>query len=437
MIYSLTKEKLNNKAWLIASLIVFVLPFSPLLITILAGKLGGVVILSAWKEIALFLLGTVILLTTKGGVFSKLSQKPVLILVVIYIAWLILTLISQFDGFSSIAGFVYLSRFFMVFVIALVAAAYIKNTLNLNLFIKFALAICAVGLFILLTPPSLLVSLGYDKPGVDTPGVPAAIHYVSDNLKVERMMSSLRSPNSLGVYLLLPFALLLFNAVKGLSKKFRIFSITILLLCIIGTFSRTALIGIFIIIFVYTFTRREEITNQIKKIPKKITAVAALLCIATAILAIPFAGPLVLHESDNNARGSTSTRITQYQGDIKLIAAKPINGTGLGSASAAGRVKDETVLVSENYYFMLAKETGLIGLTLFLSICFMVLKELLEIRKRTSYAVAAVFIAVIIGNFFLPLWAEETVSITIWLFIGYVLGKGLYFTDKKHTNMLT
>ena len=216
-----TKKLLFN---LLLGMLAF-LPFHTAVTVWLGTKYGHLYVWSAWKEcliaVAVILAGYELLGNKK--LLNLLWQKTYNKLAAAYILLLSIYVLSQKFSTVSIVGFALNARFILMFLVAQVLASHVTKT-NIN---KLQRAVIAVGAIIALLsvaqvfmlPKDLLMHIGYDGIGINTLGIPPAYHTVASGSDVVRAQATLRGPNVLGAYLLIPFFLLLEKYLRKPNNK--------------------------------------------------------------------------------------------------------------------------------------------------------------------------------------------------------------------------
>ena len=402
----------------VLSALLVVLPFSPFLVAFTGSMIGQNRFFSAWKELILYLLLGVMFYIHSKTVVKLLKTNTSIRAVALYLAFLSANLLTKGVTISSLAGFVYNTRFLVVFLIAI----FIMNTdkMKRRFFAVSALVLaCAYLIFVL--PNSLLGNIGYDTGTVDTINSPQAIYYVSDDLQIERLMGPTKGPNSLGLYLLIPFALLLFSP-RHLKKYWWFALLLFVSVCV--TFSRTAFLVMLFILVAYCWPKRKSLVTYIHGVSKVYLVLIATCVVGLILISAPFTRQLIFHQSVGDSNGSTSARVEDVEQSLREVAKNPW-GSGQGSASLAGRVDNTSIDISENYYLQVAREVGIVGLALFLTMYYLVYRSIKQSKSKYSFVLNILMIAFAIGNIFLPIWSEELVSITFWALIGSVFATTL------------
>jgi hypothetical protein len=409
--------------------LICLLPFSPFLVTLISKYAGQHLVIDSWKEILLFSIYVGLVIARPKQLIELIRNNRLVQVIFIYVAFLSLVYLVREKSVTTLAGLVYATRFLLALIVGALSGRLLSVGPIVKKIIGISVVVCVIGFTILALPSQILTHVGYDAPGVDTVNNPASVHYVSESLKIERMMSTFKGPNSLGLYLLLPFALVLFAKRKKSSPYFYVFLIGSSILL---TFSRSALLGLLVMIAFYVWIMRRSFQVQAHKLSNPTIAGAIISIIVLTIALGPVSGRLFFHQDAGQSNGSTSSRLNHYQQDATDIAAHPL-GNGLGTASPAGRVSGKPVNVSENYYLQIAKESGIIGLLLFIAILVYLYKALKLLKGTTRSVMIASFFGLLVANLFIPAWADEVVAITWWLFAGIILSKQLGVSSSTNT----
>lgn len=416
------RAKLPFISWWLLLILLIGLPLSPFLVTIASHAGGSVVLLSGWKEL---LVGLILLV----GLLHKRWFKRIGLVAWCaagYLAYLLIDFLvrANYDQ-ASFAGLLINARFIAIFLSAYLTGCYLSHRhLRQTAHIKLTITvlICLFALVVLIVPNRFLVNIGYDGAGVDRVGIPAASYYVSASLPLERLQSTMRGPNSLGLFLLLPISLILLGGETIKNRRLKIALITIFSGVLLLTYSRAAWLGLGLVFVVWAIKQGWPQLSKLKSSAKVSLGLAALVAVAIAGLSLATSPgrSLLLHQTDNQTNGSSSVRITEYQRSLSDIAKQPW-GRGSGSASAAGRI-NQTTRSSENYYLQLARELGVVGVGLFLALNVVLVMTIWRQQSPYRLSLLVSFAALSLANFFLPVWAEEAVSLSWWLFAGLVIG---------------
>jgi O-antigen ligase len=249
-------------------------------------------------------------------------------------------------------------------------------------------------------------------------GAPASVGFFTpEGELIGRVQAGFGHPNELGgfVVLLLPFAI----AGVLLDRRWRILSATAVVLgifTIYASFSRSALIALVMIPFVFVRGRR-------------ILAVAPLLCIV-AILATP---GLVRErfETLTQSGSEIATRVDFWTTAVSIWEQHPIFGAGLGqfpTAYAQSRVPGRGFLPNSlgeppphahNIFLQALATEGLVGLVALVAILGVAVAAALALRRRLARA------PTVLGSAFLAsllaLLIQDQFDVTL------LEGTGMYF----------
>lgn len=299
----------------------------------------------------------------------------------------------------------------------------------------------------LLLPLPVLTALGYsDMHSLYDAGGALAPYQQLGESAVRRMQSVMSGPNQLGLWLLLPYAVLL-HAVLGRSigtvrslwaaiaaKPWHAAGFLIIDVGIGLTFSRAAWMAATVIVLV--MLRRACTRRFFLKV------LGCLLCIAALGIALLLAvAPQTLLRATSN-RG----HIERPLAAMRIIKAHPL-GLGLGAAGpAAHRGRPTCVelpagsdaswaavhqnlcvfvggaqvqpkgdacdcpLLPENWYLQIGVELGVLGMTLFLALVLLLL-----LRMRDDVPIFLAFLGVALAGLFLHSFEDFGVAATLWL----------------------
>ncbi|OYX53006.1 hypothetical protein B7Y92_04285 [Candidatus Saccharibacteria bacterium 32-50-13] len=146
-------------------------------------------------------------------------------------------------------------------------------------------------------------------------------------------------------------------------------------------------------------------------------ALAATVLIGGVYLArdTPFVSVVILHEDPNEGNDVNSNEghwESLIDGTDRMIR-QPF-GAGVGSTGSPSLMGNQPLII-ENYYLYVAHEVGWVGLGVFVALFVAVLKRLWQRRRDwLALAVLASGIGIAVASLFLPVWADDTVSIVWW-----------------------
>lgn len=226
----------------------------------------------------------------------------------------------------------------------------------------------------------------------------------------------LGGPNLLAAYLL-PAFFLLINKIKPSTSKISITSLLfsmMIFLAIILTFSRSALIGLAIGLFVMFF-------YLVKSWPRRFLLVAVTLLIGLSLLFAYKNGnrqvkDLFTHGASQSSHQS-SLQISldelghRVTGDKKAL----IFGSGLGSAGPAA-MKYGDGIVSESWYLQVLLEMGLVGFALWLVLLWFAFKNIWQRGEKPFFFG---FLSILVMTAFLHTLSDNpAISFTLFALIA-------------------
>lgn len=292
-------------------------------------------------------------------------------------------------------------------------------------FVKYLLIastiVCAVGFLQWVLPKDIMTHFGYSVERGVKP-----MFFIDDKPDLPRIMSTIRDPNSLGSFLILPLVIIFGRLVsywrdQNQRGKRELYGGLFLLhsLAIFLTFSRSAWLGAAVALIVYTLmTYKKELLSLARKYA--VILVAALVALSVFVFAMRdqyIVQNLILHSDENTQmEGSTSLHITQTKKGIDGIVDDP-EGRGPGTAGLVSAHSDKGGFIPENYFVQIGYEVGLLGLAIFIAWLWLIVTRL---RKNAIFI--ATFTALVVTNTLLHIWANEAVAMSFFLMVGLLLG---------------
>jgi len=427
--------------WLLVIVVVVLatIPFHAAITVWLSSFLGHYTALRLWKE-ALLLVGVGLGITllvrskrTRERLWDDQFIRTIIILIGLYAALHILLAgiaLLRSDVTLKALGYGLVSnlRFLAFFGICMIAASHFSDWVTVNwrkLLLWPAGIVVGFGLlqaFIL--PVDFLKHVGY---GPDT-----IAPYIAVDQKVEyaRIQSTLRGPNPLGAYLVV-----IMTALMGLllAQRLRSWKLPIVLVAamivLYGTYSRSAYIGaaVSVGLLIWLMARSSYV--------RKLLVVSALVVIiigAGTLLALrdnDRVQNILFHTDEHSlsSKSSNDSRANVMKRGLEDVAEQPL-GRGPGTAGPASVYNDGQARVSENYFIQIAQEVGVVGLVIFLGICFFVGRALWYIREWSvlSLVLLTSLVGITIINLISHAWADDTLAYIWWGFAGLALGSAIF-----------
>lgn len=339
-----------------------------------------------------------------------------------YVVLHLLYLLHSGVHLSALTGVAIDTRFIVASIVVYVLVRYCSVRIE-SILRVVGWSMCIVVLFGAMQwilPKESLAVLGYGESTVkpyDT---------IDSNESMVRHQSFLRGPNPLGAYMIIAASLLL-SAGRNMWKTKRILWISmmaVVFFVLYGSHSRGAWLGAGAACSVVLTM---SYTHVIKKIAPWL-AVACVLLVSTGIIMrdTPFISQVILHENPANGRSlnSNDQHLHSLADGFERMIRQPL-GAGVGTTGTPS-LPTNAPLIIENHYFYIAHEVGWLGLVLFLVLFGYVLRQL-WVHQLWAMLGAGVGLAVV--ALFLPVWADEAVSLTWW-----VLSLGMIATKKGEKN---
>ena len=376
--------------------------------------------------------------------FWPLLRTPIVGLIVAYAVFtLSLALIRPTQQDAELLGIVYNLRFFVFFLYAVLLVRLFDVVYLVRRSLQIVLSVGAfVALFGLfqyaVLPDTALTHVGYSREN----GVLPAFH-IDDKPDLERVMSTVRDPNSLGSYLIITGTLfgaaLLATRWRSVKPMLAV-GLGLTSLCLLLTFSRSAWLGAAVAAVVFAglyFVRRYDMRQLLAAHQQVVSALlVGLVLLTTVAIAAKdsyFMQNVIFHaDSTTTLEDPNELRLRFWQESLDAAVEQPF-GYGPGTAGLASiRNTEQGTVLNENYYLQILHEVGVIGLLLFLAIlavtAYLLLKAYYQADNLLALALFAAFAGLLLTNFLVHIWANEAVAYTFWGLVGL----SALSTTRKH-----
>lgn len=288
--------------------------------------------------------------------------------------------------------------------------------------------VASLGLIQYFLPSDLLTHFGYAISRGTFP-----VFFVDGNPTLPvRIMSTLREPNALGAFLIIPTSLAFLLMLRNrTSPKGLIFFLCVLLNCsaLLLTLSRSAWLGLmisFAVILCIVYQR------YIRQYWVFLACTASILALLTFALAYSLRNTThfqsyVSHAGQSQPDDPNSDgyhRIFLIRG-LKGIANNPL-GHGPGTAGLASIQNPQGSFLTENYYVQLGYELGLLGVAMFVALQVWLYRRLqigVHNHNEIALVLCASFWAYFLINMLLHSWENEAVAAQWWLLTGFVVAQ--------------
>lgn len=363
--------------------------------------------------------------------FKQLLRNKVVWLIAGYgVLTVVLALLKPTDTDAEILGVVYNTRFLLFFLYAVLLVQLFPVKQVRKGALTAVLASAAVVLLFGIVQYTVLPNTALEHVGYQRSNGVFPAFFIDDKPDLERVMSTLRDPNSLGSYIIIIGILALGYLLQSKNKQVKKVAAGLLglsVLCLWFTFSRSALLG-------FVLSAGVLVALQLKDnafLRRNIRALA-FACVAIAIVGLVavysfrntyFVQNVVFHADQSTVlEDPNQLRARFWRESIQETLDNPL-GNGPGTAGLASiRNNVQGTVLNENYYFQLAHEVGLLGLGLFLAIVAWVGLCLYKTSTRSILAAAllAALAGLMLTNFLVHIWSNEAVAYTWWGLAGLV-----------------
>lgn len=409
----------------VLGLLLVALPFHAFISTWGGTAVGPLLVWKSWKELLLLALVPLVItyLFLQPEVWRILwgrwVNKLALVYLCIHIIWAFL---SPAGMNAVLAGLAFNLRFIAVFILAqIVVASGAPLVHKLKKFVSPWLLVVTIVISILAAiqtmflPADFLAQFGYNK---DTTIAPYIL--VDENKDALRAFATMRGPNELGSFLMLPLLLALAlviderrNVLAGVALGLGVIALGL-------TGSRSAWLGVIaaLVVLAALWLPKKKLTKIIMwgTIPAVFLGAFVFWLAAT----VPEVRLAVFHSSPGDPslfEGSNQKHWEATYNGVKDVAGHPL-GQGVGVAGPASYYGNSPK-IAENYFVQIAQEVGIIGMLTFLAINVLLAVQLFKQRHELM---AKLLIASLAGmtvvNVFLHGWVDDPTAITWWLVAG-------------------
>lgn len=331
---------------------------------------------------------------------------------------------------SAIIGTIYNVRIPLFLLLGYGAALLVPKfvfSLVINIVLTVSTIVACLGVVQYFLPDNLLAHVGY---GLER-GT-RAVFYIEDRPGLLRVMSTLREPNVLGAYLIVPLVALL--ALFKREKSSRVRNLCAFALLVHGlalglTFSRSAWLGALVAAALAGWWLYKE---QVVKIWQRFWPVAAAVALLIAVLALTLRDTVVFQRyivHSDPAEQVADIDSNEYhwllvrQG-LEGIADRPL-GHGPGTAGLASIQDPAGGQLTENYYVQIGYEAGLTGLFIFIGLNVWLYSRLARRGDYMGIILCASFWGYVVTNMLLHTWSNEAVAAQWWILAGMALAAPL------------
>lgn len=385
------------------------------------------------KDVVLVMgFGLILIASITKPWFAKfIKMKLVWLLVSYAFINLVLALVKPTDTDAEVLGFVYNTRFLLFFLYAWLLT-YHFNALHIRR--RAVQIVLTVGTIVslfgivqyLVLPNDALGSVGYSREN----GVLPAF-FIDEKPDLERVMSTVRDPNSFGSYLIIISLIVVACLLTARAKRLRIIlggTLAAALLSLWLSFSRSAWLGFMLAIGVFAIMYKGKLLLSLQPYRKlivytgSVVIITGIVCLA-AFKDSYFVQNVIFHADESTVlENPNELRVRFWKESFSNIVAEP-EGSGPGTAGLASiRNEKQGVELNENYYLQIGSELGILGLVLFLGVLSGVGYRLYIHRSEwLAHALLASLAGLMLTNFLVHIWSNEAVAYTWWGLAGLIM----------------
>lgn len=376
--------------------------------------------IKAWKELALLLaLVMAIVLVSRAGLWRQIFADKLMWLIAAYAGLHLLMLVLSTSLLGAVAGLMIDLRYILYFVLVYVAIKLLPTTARWLKRMAIAGAVIVVGFAVcqLFLPHDALKVLGYGEQTI------RPYTTIDRNYDFIRYQSTLRGPNPLGAYAASVAAI----GLAWVTMRRRTFDWRVGALigaAGVATYishSRSAFIALAVGLGIVLAVR---FWSYLKPWHWLGVAVFAVSLLTTGIVLRDnyFISNVLMHADpeEGNDFNSNDGHVQSLKHGFERMVSEPF-GRGIGSTGSASLLTDQPQII-ENQYLLVAHEVGWLGLAIFLSIFFIVMRRLWRWRRDPwALGLFASGVGLALIGILLPVWADDTVSIVWWGLAGLLL----------------
>lgn len=424
-------ERLSRIPYFGSQLLLIYMPLHIFLSQSLSLVTGG---LEAWKIAKDVVLGLLVLFTICLVFWQGKAGRFFRVLVAVTVAYGLVHLViwaANPDIYqrTAILGTVYNMRLPLFAILGagavLLLPKFVFSSL-IRLVLGVSTLVAFLGIVQYFLPSDVLTHVGY---GLER-GARAAF-FIDDNPLFLRIMSTLREPNALAAYLLLPgtFLALLFYRVKDARRYLIGGALGLHLIAILLTQSRSAWLALIVALsLALAWMHKTWLIAVLKKYWWIWVSLAIIACTATPLIKdTHFFQSYIVHSDASETTQDLDSNDYHWllvrQG-IEGFIDKPL-GHGPGTAGIVSIQNPSGGQLTENYYVQIAYELGVVGIGLFIVINIFIYRYLWQRRDYIGIALCTSFWAYFVTNMLLHTWSNEAVAAQWWILAGMLAVTGV------------
>ena len=406
------------------------MPFHIFIVQWMSTFTGG---LSVWKA-AKDVIAVLVLLVTLGLVYAQRKSNNTFNLffaiAVIYFGLHLLVWVLNPDIYrpTALLGIIYNNRLLGYLLLGMGAALLYRQKIQESKIIKLILVVstivCLLGLLQYFLPKDIMTHFGYSVAR----GVKPAF-FIDDKPDLPRIMSTLRDPNSLGGYLVIPITLLVYKLFKA-ARRNRLLVLGLLglhVLVLLLTFSRSALLAAILSVSALIVMMQYQWLLAMLKRYWTALLLGTVLLLGGLYLARDqyFVQNTIFHSDETTTAqlDSNDLHLDFAKSGINGMVNKP-QGHGPGTAGIVSIQNPKGGLLTENYYIQIGYEIGVVGLGVLSTTLGVIYWRL---KRFTASPLTLIILASFWGYAFMALlthlWTNEAIAAQWWLLAGLAMAQ--------------
>jgi len=435
---NLHKSWISNSIFWLAMAFVVYMPLHIFISQSFSVVTGGLEVWKAAKDVLLVVLVPLLLfISYKKSLFQDQFFRRFIAIAGLYtlLHGSFVLFNNDFTGwYAAVIGSVYNTRLFGYFLlgylaIKLTGKEHLKKLITASVIVAFFVALFGSIQYFL--PADFLEPFGYSVERGVKP-----LFFIDDKPDLPRVMSTIRDPNKLGAYLIMP---MLFTGmalaktrwnreffIRPIRRSVLSVFIATYTFCMFVTFSRGAVLSLAValgVLFILLYGARVfRIVKRYWWLCLAVLAIMTLGVVATRDTYLfknyVFHADEATTEADPNEK-----RLILYDEAVDRIEDQP-EGYGPGSAGLVSVKSDGKQILTENYFLQVTHEVGIIGVMLFGALLTGLGLQLFyaaQHRNAVAIVLFASFISYIFYSLLVHLWSNEAVALQFWLLTGALL----------------
>lgn len=403
------------------------LPFHVFLAQSLSLVTGG---LDVWKIAKDVILALLTLFVVCSVVIGRRVTRLFTILMAIsfvYALFHVILWVAHPDIFrdSALIGMVYNIRLPAFLMLGYGAALLRPDLLKPQFFVRLVIVVgtfvALLGVLQYFLPKDILTHVGYS---IERGARPA--FFIDDKAEFPRVMATLREPNALAGFLLVPMGLAIAMLVRTKDQNKRVMLLGMLGvqgLALFFTFSRSGWAAALLVLgLIVGWYYRDMLWTVLKRF--WLVGLVAVTLLGFGVYTqrhSPVVESYITHASDDADLDSNDYHRIFLQQGLDGIADQPM-GHGPGTAGLASIQDPKGSFLTENYYVQLGYEVGVLGLLVFVALNVVVYVRLWPYRNTVLGSVLlATFWGYVLMNMVLHTWSNEAIAGQWWLLAGVAL----------------